>query len=174
MNSPEASVYWLMGDTGLPIYIGLTRNLRSRISMHKGADWFTDVCAVGAKFFATRAEAEVAEAVDIGRLTPIRNKSALLVCEVIVSRRSGRPPHSDRAMTQREMEPPYYFARARQDQSFDALFERDRRSELAGYDQRARRPCLKPCSTGEDLRDPKLRGDAPEITNEGTIRRWGR
>lgn len=142
--SELACTYALLDEGMSPIYIGMTRNLRTRLGSHKSKLWFSDVRFVGLKFYRTRLLAEVGEALDICRSRPAFNRNYYPFCSVIKGGFSGRPPNSSRPMSHRDKTPPYYFGATDLSGPFEKLYFRDASSEAAGFNSSKRRPNIAP------------------------------
>lgn len=139
----RASVYWLCDESLAPTYIGLTRSLSARLSGRTAP-------YIGIKYYQSRGEAELVECSDILLLKPIKNGTDYLICETFNKVVSGLRPYNSRLMTQREMRPPWYYAKHDCSLWFDALFEYDADCHASGFNASLRRP-VRPPAASKDL-----------------------
>lgn len=62
-------------DEYIPLYVGKTQNLRTRITQHKEKDWFKYASEIAIEIFNNSGAAEVREAELIDQINPLFNKS---------------------------------------------------------------------------------------------------
>lgn len=74
MSARKSVVYWLLDAEGQPLYIGMTDNLRRRMSQHATERyWWPDVASVAHTDEMTRREAGITELSDIQSHWPRHN-----------------------------------------------------------------------------------------------------
>jgi ribosome-binding protein aMBF1 (putative translation factor) len=69
----QHTVYRFYDADGVPLYVGRTGNLQSRVRTHKQKTWWGDVAALETEVFSGAEEAREAEKREIRRLGPVYN-----------------------------------------------------------------------------------------------------
>ncbi len=69
----QHTVYRFYDADGVPLYVGRTGNLQSRVHTHKLKKWWGDVATLETEVFSDAEEAGEAEKTQIRRLQPVYN-----------------------------------------------------------------------------------------------------
>lgn len=69
------AAYEYYNEAGDLLYVGVTENMRTRISAHRSSsEWFPQVAKIRARFYTTAARAAEREVALLTNATPIHNK----------------------------------------------------------------------------------------------------